>query len=144
MGVDQEVENIYEAIYNINGSLSTFSLTLGNFIEKMDNILGGFDNKVLGVVDKVNQIGDQTTSFMNHFPSSIAYLLTIFLVVIVLNLLSVWLIYYIYLFINEREIRFDRQVRLYRKQIYRMLPEEDFYNADTTSINSENYIKIGP
>ena len=54
MGVDQEVENIYEAIYNINGSLSTLSLTLGNFVEKMDNILGGFDNKVIDFSSIIN------------------------------------------------------------------------------------------
>ncbi|KAK5972936.1 hypothetical protein GCK32_012364 [Trichostrongylus colubriformis] len=103
MSVDAEITKINEGIAELHRALFKFD-------NQLDGILQTIDGKL--------------TDFDNGFPGKAVYYSILVLILMMLNLSCLYMIYYIYQWIVERDLRFDKELRKYRKKVYRHLDEK--------------------
>ncbi|WKY11371.1 hypothetical protein Q1695_003159 [Nippostrongylus brasiliensis] len=123
MSIDGEITKINEGIEKVHVALYKFNSQLDTILQNLNAKLTGFDNGVDNVVGKVNGIGNDVINIFKHFPNEAIYYTILVMLLVVLNLCCLYMIYYIYQWIVEREIRFDKEVRRYRKKVYRMVED---------------------
>ncbi|VDL74376.1 unnamed protein product [Nippostrongylus brasiliensis] len=102
MSIDGEITKINEGIEKVHVALYKFNSQLDTILQNLNVKLTGFDN---------------------GFPNEAIYYTILVMLLVVLNLCCLYMIYYIYQWIVEREIRFDKEVRRYRKKVYRMVED---------------------
>ncbi|WKY11372.1 hypothetical protein Q1695_003159 [Nippostrongylus brasiliensis] len=111
MSIDGEITKINEGIEKVHVALYKFNSQLDTILQNLNAKLTGFDNGVDNVVGKVNGIGNDVINIFKHFPNEAIYYTILVMLLVVLNLCCLYMIYYIYQWIVEREIRFDKEVR---------------------------------
>ncbi|EFO87736.1 hypothetical protein CRE_05383 [Caenorhabditis remanei] len=117
MGVDEEVQNIYYSIYNINLTLVNLDQGLGQLVDGMNFGLGVFDQHVNMVVGKVNDVQNNVNSKLTLFPSEWVYLFVLMFIVLVLLGLVGYLLYYIVNYILNRHDRYEEYRMWYLKNV---------------------------
>ncbi|CAD6198794.1 unnamed protein product [Caenorhabditis auriculariae] len=119
MGVDAEIANIYEGIYNINSTLFTMNQGLSGLMDNLDSALTTFDRTVNMVVSKVNSVQRDIVQTSDKFPGEWLYLLILLIVIFVIDVIGVYLALHIYRFFSNRNAAFDRQRDWYNKNVFR-------------------------
>ncbi|CAI2354776.1 unnamed protein product [Caenorhabditis sp. 36 PRJEB53466] len=117
MGVDEEIQNIYYSIYNINVTLVNLDQGLGQIVEGMNFGLGVFDQHVNMVVSKVNDVQNRINSQLTVFPGQWLYLLILLFVALILLGLVGYLLFYIATFVLNRHDRYEEYRMWYLKSV---------------------------
>ncbi|CAB01128.3 Protein anoxia up-regulated-like [Caenorhabditis elegans] len=117
MGADEEIQNIYYSIYNINLTLVNLDQGLGQLVDGMNFGLGVFDQHVNMVVRQVNDVQNNVNSKLTLFPSEWLYLLVLMLIVLILLGLVGYLLYYIVNYILNRHDRYEEYRMWYLKNV---------------------------
>ncbi|RCN32594.1 hypothetical protein ANCCAN_21594 [Ancylostoma caninum] len=145
MSIDAEITRINEGIAKVHAALYKFNNQLDGILKNIDGKLNDFDAGVDNAVGKVNGVGQDITNIFKYFPGEAVYYTILVILILILNLLCVYMIYYIYKWIIESEIRFDKELRRYRKKVYRILDEErpsnSLENIETPPPTYDEYVK---
>ncbi|XGW03067.1 hypothetical protein V3C99_014793 [Haemonchus contortus] len=123
MSIDAEITKINEGIAKVHVALFKFNNQLDGILQSLNNKLGDFDDGVDNAVGKVNGVGLDIINIFKHFPGEALYYSLLITILVILNLLCLYMVYYIYKWIVERELRFDKELRKYRKKVYRLIDE---------------------
>ncbi|CAO4376045.1 unnamed protein product [Caenorhabditis nigoni] len=130
MGVDEEVQNIYYSIYNINLTLVNLDQGLGQLVDGMNFGLGVFDQHVNMVVGKVNDVQNNVNSKLTLFPSEWVYLFVLMFIVLILLGLVGYLLYYIVNYILNRHDRYEEYRMWYLKNVMKQDIDDDWEEDD--------------
>ncbi|ETN68776.1 hypothetical protein RB195_014705 [Necator americanus] len=145
MSIDAEITRINEGIAKVHLALYKFDNQLDSILTNINGKLNDFDAGVNNAVGKVNGVGRDITNIFQHFPNESVYYVVLVLLIFTLNILCMYMIYYIYKWIVEREVRFDREVRRYRKKIYQILDATRTSNSletlETPPPTYDEYVK---
>ncbi|KAK6048976.1 hypothetical protein COOONC_13519 [Cooperia oncophora] len=132
MSVDAEITKINEGIAKVQLALFKLDNQLDGILQNLNGNLGDFDNGVDNAVGKVNGVGQDIINIFNHFPGKAVYYSILVMILVILNLCCLYMIYYIYRWVLERDLRFDKELRRYKKKVYRLIDE----NKVTTSLEN--------
>lgn len=138
MGVDEEVQNIYYSIYNINLTLSNLDQGLGGLIDNMNFGLGIFDQHVNLVVRNVNDVQNRVSSKLTWFPSEWEYLIFLMLIGVILLGLIIFLLYYIINYYINRQKNYEEYRMWYMKNIMRQNVDYCEEDDDFESFHSQS------
>ncbi|CAI5452169.1 unnamed protein product [Caenorhabditis angaria] len=140
MGIDEEIQNIYYSIYNINITLANLDQGLAKALYTMDNGLDIFDYHVNETVKNVNDIQNNIIAQVDSFPNQWLYLTILLFVILSLLALNAFLIYYIIRYVLNRQQRFDDYRMWYLKNIMR----KKMIDSDDDSIEIEEQRRETP
>ncbi|CAI4222879.1 unnamed protein product [Auanema sp. JU1783] len=90
----------------------------------MNSSLSSVDHEIKNIVVQVDNVENDIISIAKKFPSSVTYYIILFVVIILLNLLSVYLVYQIFKSFTELEFRSDKMVRKFNKKRYTSLHDD--------------------
>ncbi|KIH57983.1 hypothetical protein ANCDUO_11820 [Ancylostoma duodenale] len=146
MSIDAEITRINEGIAKVHAALYKFNNQLDGILKNINGKLNDFDagvsdlshlfvylfvftflHKIVdNAVGKVNGVGQDITNIFKYFPGEPVYYTILVILIFILNLLCVYMVYYIYKWIIESEVRFDKELRRYRKKVYQILDEDRY------------------
>ncbi|KHJ80462.1 hypothetical protein OESDEN_19863, partial [Oesophagostomum dentatum] len=145
MSVDAEITKINEGIAQVHLALYKFNNQLDSILQNLNGKLTDFDNGVNNAVGKVDGVGQDIINIFSYFPNEMVYYSILVILIFGLNFLCVYMIYYIYRWVQERELRFDKEVRRYHKKVYRILnekrPSTSLENIETPPPTYDEYVK---
>ncbi|KAL6741949.1 hypothetical protein Aduo_015154 [Ancylostoma duodenale] len=124
MSIDAEITRINEGIAKVHAALYKFNNQLDGILKNINGKLNDFDA---------------------GFPGEAVYYTILVILILILNMLCVYMIYYIYKWIIESEVRFDKELRRYRKKVYQILdedrPSNSLENIETPPPTYDEYVK---
>ncbi|KJH45234.1 hypothetical protein DICVIV_08731 [Dictyocaulus viviparus] len=124
MSIDAEITRINEGIMKIHLALYKFNNHLSGILIGINEKLSDFDKKVDNAVERVNRVKKLVDDIFEHFPNDVIYYSVILMMVFILDLFCLYLIYYIYKWIVEREVHFDKEIRWYKRKVYSLIDNE--------------------
>ncbi|KAK6030036.1 hypothetical protein OSTOST_03838 [Ostertagia ostertagi] len=132
MSIDAEITKINEGIAKVHLALFKFDNQLNGILQSLNGNLGDFDNGVENAVGKVNGVSQDVINVFTYFPDGAVYYSVLVTLLVLLNISCLYMVYYIYRWIVERDLRLDKELRRYRKKVYRLIDD----NRMTTSLEN--------
>ncbi|CAJ0591566.1 unnamed protein product [Cylicocyclus nassatus] len=145
MSVDAEITKINEGIAQVHLALYKFNNQLDGILQGLNDNLNDFDAEVNNAVGAVNGVSHDVINIFSYFPNEMVYYVILVLLIFALNFLCVYMVYYIYKWVLEKDLRFDKEVRRYRKKVYQIIGEcrsqSALENIETPPPTYDEYVK---